>query len=160
MIWDDDDVRRIYFLWLPLKLLLFLLCCTTWCLVFVSSRRRRASPSASQTWRLWPRPPELRPQPKASLTPNSLFLAETFIFLLQNKQFPPERLSLCVYSIYTSADGKIKALLFILNWLLWVCVFISQPSLFLALIYSRHVFGEVQPWIYSFNSLLLNLIIA
>lgn len=158
-------MRRIYFLWLPLKLLLFLLCCMTWCLVFVSSRRRRASPSASQTWRLWPRPPELRPQPKASLIPNSLFPAETFIFLLQNKLFPPERLSLCVYSIYTSADGKIKnkinnKIKFILNWLVWVCVFISQPSLFLALIYLTLVFGEVEPWIYSFNSLLLNLIIA
>lgn len=92
-------------------------------LTSVSSRRRRASPSASQTWRLWPRAPRFRPQPKAPPRPSWLFLDATlFIFLYRINYFLLKG-CLCVYSIYTSAKGKIKAPL--IHPQLCMCVFLT-----------------------------------
>lgn len=125
-------------------------------LASVSSRRRRASPSASQTWRLWPRAPRLRPQPEAPRGPNWLFLDATlFIFLYRINYFLLKG-CLCVYSIYTSADGEIKAPL--IHPELRMCVFVaSKPYLFLALVSFELLLAAARHWIYSINSWLFKL---
>lgn len=125
-----DNYGFFFFLLVPTLKTTCLLCYLT--LMSVSSRRRRASPSASQTWRLWPRAPRLRPQPEAPPSPNWLFLDATlFIFLYRINYFLLKG-CLCVYSIYTSA-GEIKAPL--IHPQLCVCMFVTyKPYLFLALV--------------------------
>lgn len=71
-------------------------------------------------------------------TPNRLFLDATLLIFLYRINYFLLKGCLCVYSIYTSADGEIKAPLIRLQ--LCVCVFVIQrPYLFLALEYFDHV---------------------
>lgn len=91
-------------------------------------------------------------------TRKRLFLDATLLIFLYRINYFLLKGCLCVYSIYTSADGEIKAPLNCLQ--LCVCVFvIYRPYLFLALEYFENVLADATHEIYSFNSLLLNFMI-
>lgn len=78
-------------------------------------RRKRASPSASQIWRLWPKTLGW-PRPKGrSPTSSSTFQDDTFTFLYKINS--PLRGCLCVQYLHVSSY-KINILLFILKWML------------------------------------------